>query len=95
MSILSTLKTDAEATLAAFLGKFITDDVGKLAVDAVNYAARNVDGSGADKRDAAKTQLLNDAAAAGQDLASEGDAALNFLIETALQAVSAGIVAAI
>ncbi len=58
----------------------------------MNYAGTFSDQSGDEKRETAKTQLLNDAEAAGKDLVNAGDAFLNFLIEAALQAVIAGAV---
>jgi hypothetical protein len=100
MTILTTLATDAGTELSSFLSTFAADEIGQLAVAAVNAAEGLIDdatgqaATGAQKLEAAKTQLLNAAEDAGKDLTSEGTSVANFLIETALQAVTAGVVAA-
>jgi hypothetical protein len=77
-----------KATIASFLNDFVKDDLGTLAVDAVQYA-ENLGGDGASKREAAKAKLLDDLTRAGHDAAQFGESVLNFLIETGLQALLA------
>ena len=89
------LEAYAKTSLSTFLSTFIQTDIGKMALDAVTYAATLVEASGDDKKEAAKTQLLNDAVIAGKDLSTAGSALLNFFIETALQALTAGLIAAV
>ena len=93
-NIATSIEDAAKPVFSSFLTNFIETDLGKLAVDAVNYAAALPDASGSDKQEAAKTQLLNDAEAAGHDLSTAATSFINFLIETALQATLAGAVAA-
>lgn len=76
----------------SLFGAFLKDDVGKLAIDAVNYAATFTDEDGDGKREISRNQLVRDAEKAGNDLVNAGDSLLNFLIEAALQAVIAGAV---
>ena len=95
MSLFTVLGDDAKSLFAPFAAAFVQDDVGKLAIAAVQYAEAKVEGDGDDKKEAAKTQLLNAAQAAGKDLVAEGEAVLNSLLEVALQIVTADVVAAI
>lgn len=84
LSVIGQLK----ASVASFLNDFIKDDLGTIAVDAVTYINDSMpNASGADKREAAKAKLLADLKAAGHDVTAFGESVLNFLIETALQAV--------
>jgi len=88
-----TLGEDVLAKAKSSLADFVATDLGKLAVDAVNTVEAEMEGSsGADKLDAAKTQILNDAGQALKDLLADGDAILNYAVENALQAVLAGVV---
>lgn len=84
-----------QISLESFLKSFVQDDLGKLAVDAVNYA-QTFPGFAAstdiEKRNAAKSKLKTDLEAAGHDITKFTESLLNFLIETALQAVRSGIV---
>ena len=94
MSILSVLGDAAKAEVTTFLTAFAQDDVGKLAIDAVQWAEAEVDGGGADKKEQATTKLLNDASAIGKTIIAEGEKDANAFIEIALQAVAAGLGAA-
>jgi len=78
-----------QASVAAFLTNFVKDDIGKLAVDSVEYAATFADKSGAEKQAIAKAKLLDDLKAAGHDATVFGESVLNFLIEAAYQALLA------
>lgn len=79
-----------QASIASFLNDFVKDDLGKLAVDAVDFAESSLPGAaGTDKKAAAVAKLKEDAAKAGHDLTTFGESVFNFLIETALQAVLA------
>ena len=92
--IATTIEDEAKPVFSSLLTNFVETDLGKLAIDAVNYAATLTDESDDGKRDAAKTQLLNDAEAAGHDLSTGATSFINFLIETALQATLAGAITA-
>lgn len=86
LSIIGQLKS----SVASFLNDFVKDDLGTLAVDAVNFAEASLpNAGGADKKAAAIAKLKEDAAKAGHDLETFGQSVLNFLVETALQAVLA------
>lgn len=75
-------------SLSVSLTDLAKDDVGKLAIDAVEYVQSNIPGAGStEKRDAAKAKLIADAKAAGHDLASFGESFLNLLVELAVQYV--------
>lgn len=78
-----------KVSVAQFLNSFIQQDLGKMAIDAVQYAATLTDKSGADKQAAAKQKLTDDLKAAGHDVTQFGESILNFLIESAYQAVLA------
>ena len=95
MSLLSVLGADAKSLLSPFIAAFVSDDIGKLAMAAVQYAEAEVDGSGGDKKEAAKTNLLNAAEAAGKDLLAEGTAVINSLLEIALQALTGEVAASL
>ena len=103
-NIATTIEDAAKPVFSSFLTNFIETDLGKLAVDAVNYAdtwaqqtasTSTQTPTSEEKQEAAKTQLLNDAEAAGHDLSTAATSFVNFLIETALQAVLAGAVTAV
>jgi len=86
LSLIGQLK----ASVASFLNDFVKDDLGALAVDAVNFAEASLpNAAGSDKKEAAIAKLKEDAGKAGHDLTTFGGSVLNFLIETALQAVLA------
>jgi len=88
-----TLGEDVLAKVKESLATFVATDLGTLAVDAVNFVEADLVGSsGADKLDAAKTKILNDAGQALKDLLADGDAILNYAVENALQAVLTGVV---
>ena len=90
-----TLGDDVVAKIKASLTSFVATDLGSLAVDAVDYIEDTMQGSsGSDKLDAAKTKILNDAGQALKDLLAGGEAVLNYAVENALQAVTAGITSA-
>jgi len=79
-----------KASIASFLNDFVTQDLGKLAVDAVEYVQASLpNATGDEKRAAAKAKLVADLKAAGHDAEQFGESVLNFLIEAALQAVLA------
>ena len=92
-NIATTIEDAAKPVFSSFLTNFIETDLGKLAVDAVTYAAALPDTTSDGKKEAATTQLLNDASAAGHDLSTAATSFINFLIETALQATLAGAIA--
>ena len=85
LSLIGQLKV----TVASFLNDFIKDDIGTMAVDAVQYAQTFTDKSGADKQTIAKQKLTEDLKKAGHDVTVFGESVLNFLIETAYQALLA------
>ena len=90
-----TLGTEVVAKIKSELSDFVATDLGTLAVDAVNFVEADLAGSsGTDKLDAAKTKILNDAGQALKDILAGGDALLNYAVETALQAVVAGVASA-
>ncbi len=90
-----TLGEDVVAKIKASLTNFVATDLGALAVDAVNVIEAEMAGSsGSDKLDAAKTKILNDAGQSLKDLLADGDAILNYAVESALQAVAAGLATA-
>jgi hypothetical protein len=90
-----TLGEDVVAKIKTSLTNFVATDLGTLAVDAVNVIEAEMEGSsGSDKLDAAKTKILNDAGEGLKDLLADGDAILNYAVESALQAVTAGLVSA-
>ena len=95
MSILSVLGDAAKTEAASFLASLEQDDIGKLAIDAVQWAEDNVEGGGAAKLEQATTKLLNDAEALGKNIVAEGEKDANALIELALQAVTAAAAGAI
>lgn len=69
---------------------FAKTALGKLSVDAVEYAAALLPtGSGEERRAAALEKLMEAATAAGKDLTSVAKSTLNWFIETALQYVLA------
>lgn len=73
---------------AQFLESFVTEDLGKLAVDAVAFVGAEIPGaSDVEKRDAAVAKLKTDAIAAGHDVENFATSTWNWLVETALQAV--------
>lgn len=74
---------------AQFLEEFAKEDLGKLAIDAVDYVEGALPGAGSvEKRDAAAAKLKTDAIAAGHDVAAFATSTWNWLIETALQAAN-------
>lgn len=74
--------------IATTINDLAKDDLGKLAIAAVEYVATLPPFStDVEKRDAAKAKLVADAQAAGQDLLNVGDSVLNMLIELAVQYV--------
>lgn len=70
-----------------FFGKFPFTDFGKAAIDAVQWAETEIDGSGDDKREAAKVKLLEQLELAGHDVTQLVESEKNFLIETAKQLI--------
>lgn len=85
------LKTSIET----FLQSFVKDDLGALAVDAVNFVQASIPVETDDaKRAAAIAKFVADATTAGHDLSTFAVSLLNWFIETALQAVKAGVVKA-
>lgn len=73
---------------AEFLEYFVTNDLGKIAVDVVNIVAAEMPGaSNEEKRAQAVAMLKSDALKAGHDVENFGTSTWNWLIETALQAV--------
>lgn len=83
------LKVDLEN----FLKSFVKDDLGALAVDAVNFVEAKFQGAASiDKRNEAVDKFKEDLAAAGHDLQDFAGSLLIWFIETALQAVKAGVV---
>lgn len=69
---------------------FVHTDIGKLAVDAVEFVEVSLPGGdGVTKRDAAVAKLKADAIAAGKDLTTIATSALNTFVEMALQFVLA------
>lgn len=81
-----------KVTVETFLKDFAVDDLGKLATDAVAYVEATMQGAdGVAKRDAAAAKFLADAKAAGHDVATFSKSLVNFLIESALQAVLSGL----
>ena len=90
-----TLGEDVVSKIKSSLTNFVATDLGTLAVDAVNLVeAEMAESSGSDKLDAAKTKILNDAGQSIKDLLADGDAILNYAVESALQAVTAGLATA-
>lgn len=80
------LKTSIEQ----FLKTFVTDDLGKLAVDAVEWVEAGMPGAASTlKRDTAVQMFKQDLMKAGHDLANFAESTLNWFVETALQAVKA------
>ena len=84
---------DQEKKISDGITTFVTTDVGKLALDAVEYVKVALPNAGSvELRDAAKAKLKADAATAGKDLSTMGGAFLNWAVETALQyALSKGL----
>jgi len=81
-----------QQSLETFLKSFVVDDLGALAVDAVEYVATlDPSMSDADKKAAAIATFKADAIKAGKDIEAFGESLFNFFIETALQAVKAGL----
>ncbi len=74
--------------ISQFLHDFILTDVGKIALDAVAWAASEGQ-TGQAARDAAKQKLLDDLKAAGKDVEAFSESLLNFFIESAYQAYQA------
>lgn len=78
-------------TVTTFLKDFVKEDLGKLAVDAVEYVESSLEGAtGIEKRDAAVAKLIADATAAGVDLTKFAKSTLIFFVESALQAFQSG-----
>jgi heme oxygenase len=85
-----TLLGQMKVSIATFLSNFVQQDLGHLAVDAVNYSATLLNATPDEKRQAAKDKLVEDLKAAGHaDVTQFGQSTLNFLIESAYQAVLA------
>lgn len=79
-----------KVSIETFLKSFVEDDLGKLAVDAVNFvSAEGLQDVAA--RDAAAAKFVADAIAAGHDAASFAVSTVNWFIETALQAVKSSV----
>jgi len=75
-----------------FLKQFVKEDVAKLAIDAVTVIQSEMpDADGTVKRDAAVAQLKSDLASVGHDVQTFALSTLNWLVETALQAVLTGV----
>jgi hypothetical protein len=89
MSILSVLGASLKIDISNALTDFAADEVGALAVAAVEWAEAEMDGGGAAKLEAATTNLLNAAEALGKDLLAEGEKDVNALLELGLQFVTA------
>lgn len=85
------------AKISTFVHDFVEDDLGKIALDAVAIIQAEVNAgqlSSTDKtaiRDAAVAKFKADAATAGHDLSAFGTSLLNFMIETAYQALQSGV----
>jgi hypothetical protein len=86
------LGSDAAKTVEEAIIAFIKTDVGKLALDAVNYASTLPPGTSNDAlRAAAVEKLKADLTAAGKDLKTIGTSSLNLFIEMAFTYVSGTI----
>lgn len=82
--------------ITEFLTKFVTQDVGQLAVAAAQAAEAELPGAAsADKKAAAVASLKTALVLAGHDLEQFGEGLLNFLIEAAVQVVNAGAASAV
>lgn len=78
-----------------FLSKFLVQDVGKLAVAAAQAAEAELPGAAsADKKAAAIANLKVALSDAGHDLATFSESLLNFLIEAAVQVITAAAASA-
>jgi hypothetical protein len=83
-----------KTTVSTFLVSFVETDLGIAAVDAVNFVKIEVAPNTADKnalRDAAVAKLKSDLTKAGKDVSSFSQSFLNFLVESAYQAVQGGL----
>jgi len=89
--VLKALGGQLKVKLIDWLKSYAVDELGILAIDAVNYANTLIGSAGDEKKAAAKSKLLADLKAAGKDVESFSESLLNFLIESALQAVLAGV----
>ena len=79
-----------------FLSQFVENDLGKVAVSAVQFIEAEMPGaSDQEKREAAKAKFVADAKAAGHDAGVFGEALLNFVIEAAVQIALAAAAAGV
>ena len=93
VNILKALGGQLAAKTVDFLKQFVKEDVGKLALDVIKVVeAEMPDADGVAKRDAAVKLLKADLATAGHDVESFALSTLNWLVESALQAVVTGAV---
>lgn len=78
------ISSDAGKTLEQGIVSFVKTDIGKLALDAVEYASTLPAGTTQDAlRSAAVAKLKEDLSATGKDLVSIGTSTLNLFIEAA------------
>lgn len=75
------IENESGKTVEDAILTFVKTDVGKLTVDACDYASTLPNISGTAARDAAKARLIADAKAAGKDLEAVGSGLLNLFIE--------------
>ena len=76
----------AAVSLSAAIAQFIHTDLGKLALDGVEYAATLVGKSNTELRDAARQRMIDDAKAAGHDIETLAESQANLFIEMAYTA---------
>lgn len=90
--ILKALGGQLKADTIAFLKQFVRDDVGAIVTGVILSVNAQMPGAtGADKKAAATEQLLAALSKSGKDAASFATSELNFLLESGLQAVKAGL----
>jgi len=81
-----------KASAEDFFMAFVKDDLGQLAIDAVEFIADSMPGAtDVEKRNAAVAKFIEDAGKAGKDVTTFAVSTLNWFIETALQAVHSGV----
>lgn len=88
--------SQAAKNLEASIVGFVKDDIGAVAVDAVNYASTLPDTTDDGKRAAAVAKLKSDLSTAGHDITTIAESTFNLFIEMAYTYVKgtvAGLVA--
>jgi len=93
-SVFKGLAGQALQSAKDFVVNFIKTDLGQDALAAVEYAETLANASGPDKQAAARQHLIDLLKQSGKDVANFATSELNWFIETALQALKAGITSA-